>query len=78
MQNDYQKILDCSHHDPFQVLGAHFSVPDSRSVTLRTFQPLAESVHLLLGELRLAMEKTHSEGFFEIVLRQDKLTDPDL
>ena len=78
MQNDFEKILNCRHHDPFQILGAHFSVPDPQSVTLRTFQPHAEKVHLLLGKLCLPMEKTHSEGFFEIVLRKDELTDPAL
>jgi len=78
MQNDFEKILDNRHHDPFQVLGAHFSVPDSSSVTLRTFQPHAEKVHLLLGELRLSMERTHPEGFFELVLQQDSLADPHL
>jgi len=76
MRNDLKKILDCSHHDPFQILGAHFSVPDAQSVTLRTFQPHAEVVHLLVGNHRLPMEKTHLCGFFEIILLIKNLPDP--
>ncbi len=78
MQNDFQKILECCHHDPFQVLGAHFSDPDPQSVTFRTFQPHAEGVYLLIDKLRLSMNRTHAEGFFEIVLNKEKLTDTHL
>jgi 1,4-alpha-glucan branching enzyme len=76
IQNDFEKILNFRHHDPFNVLGAHFSVPNSESVTLRTFQPHAEKVHLLLGKLRLPMDQTHPDGIFEIVLQKESLEDP--
>ncbi len=76
IQNDFEKILNFRHHDPFNVLGAHFSVPDSESVTLRTFQPHAKKVHLLLGKLRLSMDQSRSSGIFEIVLQKESLEDP--
>jgi len=78
MQKDFEKILSFNHHDPFQVLGAHFSFPDRQSVTIRTFQPHAEKVNLISGDLHLKMNKTHSEGFFEITLNTKDLFDPHL
>ncbi|MBW1636505.1 MAG: 1,4-alpha-glucan branching protein GlgB [Deltaproteobacteria bacterium] len=78
MQTDLDMILNGSHSDPFLILGAHFSEPDPDKVTIRTFQPHAEKVTLLLGKLRLIMPRTDEEGLFEQVLNRDDLPDPDL
>lgn len=78
MENDLDKILKCSHHDPFHYLGAHFSDPKEGLVTLRTFQPHALNVNLLLQRKSYSMECIHPDGVFEITLDVDTLTDPSL
>ena len=78
MGNDLDKILKCSHHDPFHYLGAHFSDPKENLVTLRTFQPHALNVNLLLQKKTYSMECIHPDGVFEITLDIDTLTDPSL
>ena len=78
MQTDLDMILSGSHYDPFRILGAHFSEPDPRRVTIRTFQPHAEKVTLLLGKLSLVMTKTDPAGLFERILDKEKLPDPGL
>jgi len=57
MKSDLQRILTCDHHDPFCYLGAHFDVPQTGMVTLRTFQPHAREVKLLLSEVAIDMTK---------------------
>jgi len=78
MKSDLEKILSCSHHDPFHYLGAHFSVPREGMVTLRTFQPHARKVRLLLDGSFHDMEPIHPDGVFEIVLEIEQLPDPFL
>ena len=78
MKSDLDKILSCSHHDPFQYLGAHFSDPTKGLVTLRTFQPHALSVKLLFEGSSHVMENIHKEGVYEITLALEQLKDPSL
>lgn len=78
MQSDLQKILSCSHHDPFHYLGAHFDLPSEGVVTLRTFQPHARQVKLLLAGDAHVMECIHQDGVFEITLDINHLQDPFL
>lgn len=76
MKNDLERILTCSHHDPFQYLGGHFDIPEVGMVTLRTFQPHARQVRLLLPGESIAMTKTAEEGLFETVLTTSEMFDP--
>ncbi|EKD39313.1 MAG: hypothetical protein ACD_75C00442G0006 [uncultured bacterium] len=76
MNSDLERILTCNHHDPFYYLGAHFGEPEQGLVTLRTFQPHARSVRLVLSDGSMAMNRVHGEGLFEISLAVDKLQDP--
>lgn len=78
MKSDLEKILSCSHHDPCHYLGAHFSVPREEFVTLRTFQPHAFKVKLLLNKSTHDMERIHQDGVFEIALDIEQLEDPFL
>ncbi len=76
MKNDLERILTCDHHDPFQYLGGHFDIPKVGMVTLRTFQPHAREVRLLLPGVSIAMTKSAEEGLFETVLTTSELFDP--
>jgi 1,4-alpha-glucan branching enzyme len=78
MQSDLEKILSCSHYDPFHYLGAHFSTASEGLVTLRTFQPHARQVKLLLAGGSHVMECIHRDGIFQIILDIDQLADPFL
>jgi 1,4-alpha-glucan branching enzyme len=78
MKSDLEKILTCSHHDPFHYLGAHFSLAQEGLVTLRTFQPHALQVKLLLDGSSHDMERIHPDGVFEISLAIEQLKDPFL
>ncbi len=76
MKSDLERILTCDHHDPFQYLGGHFDVPEAGKVTLRTFQPHAREVRLILAGISCAMNKSSEAGLFETVLTLDELEDP--
>jgi 1,4-alpha-glucan branching enzyme len=78
MNSDLEKILTCSHHNPFSYLGAHYSVPEEGMVTIRTFQPHGTKVKLLLHESFHEMDRIHDDGLFEVVLAIDQLPDPML
>ena len=69
------KIVNSECHDPFQVLGVHFSGPD-RAV-IRTFQPHATAVDLLIGTAVHGMKKIHQAGMFEIEVNRASCADPD-
>lgn len=74
--NDLNKILQSRHHDPFQYLGAHFGTPDESKVTIRTFQPHASLVKLLIGAKFYPMNRIHEDGIFETILEIERLEDP--
>lgn len=76
MNSDIERILTCNHHDPFHYLGAHFGESEQGIVTLRTFQPHARSVTLILQDGSMAMSRIHAEGLFEISLPVADLADP--
>jgi len=78
ISTDLDKILNCCHHDPFRFLGAHFGELSEGHVALRTFQPQAQKVMLLLGETSHNMPKVHPDGIFEIAISIDQLVDPHL
>jgi 1,4-alpha-glucan branching enzyme len=76
MNSDLERILTCDHYDPFHYLGAHFDVPKAGLVTVRTFQPHAREVRLLLAETSIPMAMRFPQGLFEIELTVAELADP--
>ena len=67
VSKELDKIIQSDHHDPFQVLGFH-PIPEApQSVVVRTFQPHAESVRLLIGDSKIDMRKMREKGLFEAV-----------
>jgi 1,4-alpha-glucan branching enzyme len=66
-------IADGYHSAPFDVLGGHLD--ESGGVVVRTFQPDAESVAVLMGDQATAMQRVHKGGVFELQL--DKPGIPD-
>jgi 1,4-alpha-glucan branching enzyme len=73
-----EKILKADYHDPFAVLGVHFHENVSGMATIRTFQPHAHTVDLLLDGKRFAMKRVHEDGLFAIDIERNKASDPDL
>jgi len=69
------KIVRSEYHDPFQVLGVHFKGPDV--AVIRTFQPHAASVDVLIDAEVYAMTKVRDEGIFELTLSPSSCADPD-
>jgi 1,4-alpha-glucan branching enzyme len=69
------KIVNSEYHDPFQILGVHFS-GDGMAV-IRTFQPHARSVDVLIGIETKRMNRIHNEGMFEIEINRLSCPDPD-
>ncbi|SDK32469.1 1,4-alpha-glucan branching enzyme [Methylophilus rhizosphaerae] len=57
-----QRILDATHHDPFQFLGTH--QPDAGCWKIRIFQPHAEKVWINLEGAWQPMELAHRQGLF--------------
>ena len=77
MQEILEKIVHGDFHDPFQVLGVHWHDCDMSTAHVRTFQPHAERVDLLLEGSEYAMTKVHDHGLFETVVSKEKLNDTD-
>ncbi len=73
-----ESVVHADFHDPFQVLGAHFVDSPDPSAIIRSFQPHALSVKLLIQGKEIAMEKVHDHGLFECCIRRLSLSDPDL
>jgi 1,4-alpha-glucan branching enzyme len=76
MNSNLEKLLTCDHHDPFHFLGSHFDVPKIGLVTIRTFQPHAREVRLLLSGASIVMSRSFQEGLFETVLTIADLANP--
>ncbi len=57
------------HGAPFDVLGIH---PIAGGMVVRTFQPQAKSVNVIIGSESHATEKIHADGFFEFVTQTHK------
>lgn len=76
--DDLLKILQNCHHDPFQYLGAHFGTPSDKEVTIRTFQPHAQKVSLVVCGKVMQMECIHVDGMYQAVLETETLCDPSL
>ena len=72
------RIIHASHYDPFQVLGVHFSPDNDKMATIRTFQPHAAKVDLLVRGEALPMQLIREEGMFAAVVDRTTLPDPNL
>ena len=64
------RVIDSDHHDPFQVLGLHFIDQKPKAALVRTFQPHAESVQIVIDGQKQYMYKMRKDGLFEIVLHE--------
>jgi len=77
MENQFDLIISSDHYDPFQVLGVHFEDTDQNIATIRTYQPHAENVDLLIDTTRVSMNKVREEGIFEIKIDRSDFQDPN-
>lgn len=66
--NELDRVLNSDQHDPFCVLGFHLIDKEASTAVVRTFQPLAESVRLVIDGKKIDMYKMRNEGLFEIVI----------
>jgi 1,4-alpha-glucan branching enzyme len=70
-------LIVCNqHHDPFEVLGPHrIEQGESLVWVVRTYQPKADSVWVILPEERLeiSMQPTHHGHFFEALIDRPEL-----
>ena len=73
-----EKIVHGDHHDPFQFLGVHIEDENDEIATIRTFQPHAQHVELLLEGCEVNMERIHDSGLFESQIERKTLADPEL
>jgi 1,4-alpha-glucan branching enzyme len=58
--------------DPFATLGPHAVTHQGRpAIVIRTMQPSATSVELVIGDRAMPMERRHPDGLFELVIDAD-------
>jgi len=65
---EIDKLMRSEHHDPFLILGLHIIGDKPSQAIVRTFQPHAEAVHLVVGEKKIPMYKMREDGLFELIL----------
>ncbi|MCA1765362.1 MAG: 1,4-alpha-glucan branching protein GlgB, partial [Desulfobulbaceae bacterium] len=72
MRNEVEIILDniinSDCHDPFQVLGFHVISTKPPESIIRTFQPHAKALQLIIDGEAIDMYKMRDEGLFEITV----------
>ena len=65
--------------DPFAFLGPHAASHDGRpAIVIRTMQPSASSVELVVGDRAMPMERRHRDGLFELFIDADGRSARDL
>src|SRR4026207_949988 len=65
--------------DPFAILGPHAATHDGRpAIVIRTMQPSASSVELVVGDRAMPMDRRHRDGLFELVIDGDGRSPGDL
>src|SRR5215212_8581096 len=58
--------------DPFAVLGPHTASRNGRpAIVIRTMQPSADAVEVVIGDLVLPMERRHRDGLFEAFVESE-------
>ena len=60
-----KQLVAGRHHDPHQVLGAHF---DGSAPAVRAWQPAAEQAWLVRAGKELAMTRVNADGLFELTV----------
>jgi 1,4-alpha-glucan branching enzyme len=71
-------IMNSDCHDPFEVLGLHVISNDPPESIIRTFQPHAESMQLIVDNEFIDMYKMREEGLFEISVPRNEPFDYSL
>ena len=65
--------------DPFAVLGPHSTTHNGRpAIVIRTMQPSASSVDVLIGDHALPMTRRHRDGLFEAIVDAEGRSPNDL
>lgn len=67
---DLTKIIAARHHDPHVFLGPHHE-KDGASFEVRTFQPHATAVTLLVADTEIPMRRIHDAGIYHGSLHGD-------
>ena len=78
MKELIDKIVHADHHDPFELLGVHFSGHHDEDVSFRTLQPHALSVELLLDGRQIPMTMIHPGGLYEATIARQSLSESDI
>lgn len=68
IDREIDRLLNGDQHDPFLVLGIHYTDQRSKAAIIRTFQPHADKVFLLHGDTEKEMFRSRDQGLFEIFL----------
>ncbi len=70
-----QRIVDCEHHDPFEILGMHpVGEGGERHLVVRAFKPDATSVEVVRMDSHVVacrLEQQHPNGFFEASIAEE-------
>jgi len=65
--------------DPFAILGPHAATHNGRpAIVVRTMQPSASGVELVVGDRAMPMERRHRDGLFELFIDADGRSPRDL
>ena len=76
MEKEIELIIDdiirSDCHDPFRVLGFHLISKKPAKSIIRTFQPHAKTVKLVVDGEMIDMNKTREEGLFEVTVPRDE------
>jgi 1,4-alpha-glucan branching enzyme len=65
--------------DPFAMLGPHAATHNGRpAIVIRTMQPSASGVELVIGDRAIPMERRHPDGLFELFIDADGRSARDL
>ena len=67
-EQEVEAITGGYHGDPFAVLGPHANSDGYAKWEVRTFQPQAQSVEVVMGGTALSMQRTHPSGLFRVEL----------
>lgn len=77
MKKILTQVIQGDYHDPFEVLGVH-KHNNAETLLVRTFQPHAAKIDLLLEGREIEMERVDKHGVFEATIQPHGLTDKDL
>jgi 1,4-alpha-glucan branching enzyme len=66
--SDAQLLLRAEHSDPFAYLGPHAIQPGGNRYVVRSIQPQAVSLHVLIGGQEIAAQRIDPGGVFEAEL----------